>query len=453
MGGAQRQSLLKHVAATGVLSVGVVALNFVTGVLVTRSLAPQGRGEASFLLTFAQTVGWLGALGMNEGVTYLAAKQPELSRRIASTAALLTLALGTLGVGVALLLLPVLADSLPPGSTTVARAFVFSIYLQVASALLLAVLAGCQDFGGRNAVQFLQPASYTVLIVALAVADRLTVGTVLASTTVSMAVATGYAAWRLRRTVGFARPSSAVVREAAAYGLRVQGSLIGSLGTTRLATVIMPTVLTFSAIGLYSVATNVSNILVSVVGVMGNLVLPAAARLGGREGALFVARMVRTATVAGVVVATPLFVLAPWLLGLVYGREFEAAAAPLRILLPGVVLAIASGVLESGLQAANRPLAASACQVLGLAVTGVGLFLTLHPFGLTGAAATTTVASVATFLLAVWCIRSEPSFRLTEAFSPLGFARDVREVSGRVRRSIAARRKSRYRGAHVATRR
>jgi len=437
--GAERQSLLKHVAATGALSVGVVGMNFITGVLVTRSLAPQGRGETSFLMTFAQTVGWLGALGINEGVTYLGAKEPELARRIASTAALLTLLLGSLGVAIALLLLPLLADDLPPASMDVARAFILSIYLQVGSALLLAVLAGGQDFSGRNVVQFLQPASYTVLVVGLAVAGRITVGSVLGATTVSMGVATVYAAIRLHRTVGFSRPSVLVARKSAAYGLKVQGSLVGSLGASRLATVLLPTVLSFAAIGLYSVATNVANILVSVVGVMGNLVLPAATRLGGREGSFFVARMVRASTLAGVVIATPLFVLAPWLLELVYGEGFRGAALPLRILLPGVVLAIASGILESGLQAVNRPLAASACQLAGLAVTAVGLVLTLHPFGLVGAAGTTTAAAVVTFVLSVCFISAEPSFRVAEAFSPRGIVRDTREVAHRVTGALARR--------------
>ena len=435
-----RHSLVRHLVATGVLSVGIVVLNFVTGVLVTRTLGADGRGETSFLLSFVQTVGWLGALGINEGITYVAARDAHLARRIATTGSLLTLVLGTLGVVVAQLLLPVLASSQPGDTIEVGRVFAFTIYLNVASSLLLAVLSGCQDFGGRNVVQFLQPAVYMVIVVVMALAGSLDVDGVLIATAASTAVATVWAAGRIHRRIGFSRPSLRVTRESALYGLKVQGSLIGALVSTRLATVIMPTVLTYSAIGLYSVATNVSTILISVVGVLGNVVLPSAVRRGGREGALFVARMTRVVTFLSICVAVPMFVLAPWMLGVVYGQEFSAAGNTLRILLVSVVLGIASGILETGLQAVNRPLAASVSQLIGLVVTALGLLFTLERFGLTGAAGTALAAAAATFVTALLMMRAEPTFRLGEAFSPRGLAADVREGVHRFKGVLRRRR-------------
>lgn len=435
------QSLVRHMVATGILSIAVVVLNFGTGVLVTRTLGAEGRGETSFLLSFVQTVGWLSALGINEGITYVAARDADKARNIATTGALLTLVLGTLGVVAAYLLLPVLAAEQPGDTVAVGRVFILSIYLNVASSLLLAVLSGCQDFGGRNIVQFLQPAVYLVAVVGFAVAGALDVTGVLVATAFSTLVATVWSAWRIHRRIGFSRPSLAVTRESAAYGLKVQGSLIGAMVSTRLATVIMPTFLTYTAIGLYSVATNVSSILISVVGVLGNVVLPSAVRRGGREGSHFVARMTRIVTALAVLVALPLFVLAPWLLGLVYGQEFTAAGTALRILLVSVVLGIASGILETGLQAANRPLAASVAQLVGLVVTAAGLALTLSPYGILGAAWTATAAAFATFVVSLVYMHSDRDFSLGEAFSLRGLLADAREGLQRLRAVVVARRR------------
>ena len=429
---AGRRSLSWDIAVTGATNVGIVGLNFGTGVLVARLLGPSGRGEAAVILTLAQIVGWLGSLGMNEGVTYVGAKRPHDMGRIVGTSLVLVVGLGTVGLALALGLLPVVIGADDP-SLAIGRMFMVTIYLGVANGLFSCTLAGNQDFAGANLVRVAQPATYLVLLLAFLAFGQITVGTVLVAAGGGLAATVVASLARLWRTVGVGKPSLDIAKQVGSYGLRVQGSLLGDLGTARLDFLLLPTFLTPAAIGLYSVATNVSSIIVSVVGAVGQLAFPAAARRGQKDGTVLVGRLLRLLLSAGTLVAIPLFVLAPWAISLVYGEAFRGAATPLRILLPGVVFSMGSTIVAGGLQAVNRPLAASACQLAGLVTTVVGLLLTLRPLGINGAALTTTCAYAVILLMGMWLLRTEEHFSWRDALSPSGVVSDVRSLVAHAR--------------------
>jgi O-antigen/teichoic acid export membrane protein len=434
---ADRPSLFRSLLLTGGGNVVILAVNLVTGVLVARLLGPEGRGEVAVLLALAQIVGWLGTLGMNEGVTYVAAKGTTERARLVGTALVLALGLGALGVLLAQLLLPLVLSEQSSELLIQGRVYSLSIVLGVASSLLLGVLAGDQDFVALTVLRVAQPVSYLAVLVLLAAAGGLTTTDVLLSTAVSMALVLGLAGWRLRASTGIGRPSAALARQAARFGVKVQGSLLGSLGTARLDLLLMPTFVTTAAIGLYSVATNVAYMVVSLVGAVSLVAFPAAARRGSAAGTVLVTKLLRLVILAGVALVLPLGLAAPQLIGLVYGSDFVEASTALRLLLPGMVLALATGVLDSGLQAVGRPLAASAGQLLGLVVTLVGLTLTLSPLGIEGAAATTSCAYLATFCFGAWQLRRGGEFSLRALADARALRDDLVMLVARVRRRAA----------------
>jgi O-antigen/teichoic acid export membrane protein len=103
--------------------------------------------------------------------------------------------------------------------------------------------------------------------------------------------------------------------------------------------------------------------------------------------------------VAGVLAAV-LALLAQPLLELVYGDSFRDASEPLLLLLPGAVLFAGSSILAAGVYAAGRPFTATFGQLVGMAVTVVGLFVFLRTGGIT-AAALVSSASYATVFVAM----------------------------------------------------
>lgn len=437
--GAPPGSLPKLMATAGATSFAVLGVNFSTGLLVARTLGPAGRGETAVLGSFALVVGWLASMGLSQGTTYLVARRPEEGRRIVGTSLMLIAVLGTVGVVCAQLVLPLFLGAQESSLLTVGRFYVFTVYFGVASGLLGGVLLGNQDFGSSNLIRFLQPATYLAGLAALAIAGRLTVASVMLAGATSFGLVMVVALVRVMKTTGVGPPSAALAKEAARYGVRVQGSVLGALGSGRLDLLLLPTILPAASIGLYSVAVNTTAILTMLATSLATFVLPVAARRGGRGGAMLVARMLRLTALLAVAVGIPLLILAPQLLALVYGQDFVPATDALRILVPGVVFAMGSRVTEPGLQAMNRPLAASTGQLLGLLVTAVGLTLTLRPYGIIGAAGTTTIAYAVAFFSSLHFLRQDEHFSLREACSLEGLWTDVARLDPRklMRRSRA----------------
>lgn len=421
-------SLGRQLAAAFLSGGGVLVLNFATGLVVARSLGPAGRGEIAVLFTFLQLLSWFGGLGLGEALTYRVARRPDDAARVLGTAIASVAVLGTGAVVLSEVLLPHVLSAQRDDLLLVGRLFALTAYVNIALTMATGVAAGLQDFTAVNLVRVLQPAIYAVGLLGALATAALDVQAVLVASAVSTAVAGGWALARTARRVGLARPSAAVLREALPYGIKVQGGAIAGMGTARLDLVMMPTVLSAAAIGLYSVATNVSWILVGLLGAANDLVFAAASARSEVDGLQLVARTVRIVMAMALAVAVPLFVLAPWALSLVYGAEFRDAATALRILLPGVVLLQAAGIMATGLQAINRPLSSSLPSVAGLVVTALGLVLFLDRFGVVAAAWTSTASYAATFAVSLHALLRHGDFDWRAAFNPLHLRHDLAAV-------------------------
>lgn len=421
----KKGSLPRQIAFAAVASFATLGVNLVTGLIVARGLGPAGRGATAALTSFALVFGWLAALGTNEGMNYLVATRPEDGRRLVGTCFVLTGVLGTIGAVVAQVVLPFAFSAQEASVVTVGRVFVLVVFLGVATTLFQSILAGNQDFNVTNLMKVLQPALYLLSLTALWVSGRLTVGSTLASAALSIAALAVYSAARVVRTLGIGRPSVALAREVGRYGLRAQGLILGGLGNSRLDFLILPSIVAAAPIGLYSVAVNSTSVLTTLAGSLGGFVLPVAARRGGRDGAVVVERMLRLTAVIGVAFGLPLFVLAPQLLSLVYGQEFVGATDALRILLLGVLFAMGSRVTDRALQAVNRPFAAGLGQLVALVVTVVGLALTLRPYGIIGAAATSAVAYFISFVISVLLLRRQEHYSMARVLDAGAMRVDV----------------------------
>jgi O-antigen/teichoic acid export membrane protein len=183
------------------------------------------------------------------------------------------------------------------------------------------------------------------------------------------------------------------------YGIRGQGSTVATNVTARLDVAMLPAFVTTGNVGLYSVAANISLIVHQLSNTFGGVVLPAAAR-DPERGRIKVVGSLWASLVVAALLAAVLALLARPLLGLVYGDSFRDAAEPLLLLLPGAVLFAGSSILAAGVYAAGRPFTATFAQLLGMAVTVVGLFVFLRSGGITAAALVST-ASYATVFVAM----------------------------------------------------
>jgi O-antigen/teichoic acid export membrane protein len=387
------------VAVTVTANAVVLVASLATGVTLAHALGPSGRGATAAIITAPIVIAWLFTLGSTQAVSYFQAKDPAGGRVLATWLAL-ALPLGVLAALVGEALLPVFfsaqsAETLRIGRETMPLAIVL-----VLNEALAGVVVGDQRFVLFNVARAGSQTAIAIAYVALVVADDLTVRTAVAvfalvQVTVMVVLLIASAARH-----GMPRPSASLARTALWYGFKGHGVNVGAWANARLDLLIMPAFLPASSVGLYSVATNVSWIVVVLAGPLSLIALPLATRseTGGGE---VVWRILRVTLLVAGVIAAAIALAAPWALRLVYGADFVDATTALRILLPGSVLFAAAFVLISGLFSNNRPFSATLAQATGALVTVVGLSIFLDSGGIDAAAIVSSVAYTVVFVTAV----------------------------------------------------
>jgi O-antigen/teichoic acid export membrane protein len=397
---------LRRLLSRGLVRAGLVTYlfsgltlvaNLVTGVVTARALGPDGRGVTVALLTLSQLAGFLFAMGVAQSLSYYIARSPQDGPRLLTTWVLMLVPLTAVAIAISEALLPTIFATDGQQAIDIGRWFMFSIVLVVGLELNYGLLLGTQDFFVYNALRLVQPALIAASFVVMWALDELTVESALVASIAGSGLVLVAGLLRAVQRIGVGRPAPHLGLTSLWYGVRGQGSTVAANVTARLDVAMLPAFVTAGSVGLYSVATNISLIVYQLSNTFAGLVLPAAAR-DPKRGQLKVVGSLWASLAAAALVAIGLALFARPLLGFVYGDEFRDAAEPLLLLLPGAVLFAGASILGAGLFAAGRPFTATVPQLVGTAVTVVGLFVFLRIGGITAAALVSTASYATVFL-------------------------------------------------------
>jgi O-antigen/teichoic acid export membrane protein len=396
--------MLRRLLARGLVRAGIVTYvfsaltlvaNLVTGIVSARALGPSGRGVFVALTTVSQLAGLLFAVGVANSLSYYIARHPEDGPRLLTTWTAMLVPLTAVAIAISELLLPTIFSG-DQQAIDLGRWFMLSIVLVVGLELNYGLLLGMHDFLVYNVLRFAQAALIAAVFDVLWVADEMTVENALIAAIVGSTAAMAAGLARSVVRVGVGRLDPRLGAASLWYGVRGQGSTVATNVTARLDVAMLPAFVTNANVGLYSVAANLSLIVHQLSNTFAGLVLPAAASDPERGRIKVIGSLWASLVVAGAL-AAGLALFARPLIGLVYGDSFRDAAEPLLLLLPGVVLFAGSSILAAGVYAAGRPFTATFAQLLGMAVTVVGLFVFLRSGGITAAAIVSTVSYATVF--------------------------------------------------------
>ncbi len=401
-----RRLLLHPAVRTRVLApmgfdASILVVNLLSGIAIARALGPAGRGEIAAILLLTQLCVWFFSGGATEAVAYRLARRPADGPRLLGTWLAIGVPLGILAIVVGELALPVLFAAQTSEAILLGRIYLAIVLVMLLQVVQYGMLLGSHDFFFYNVVRLLQPALISAAYLACWAFGVLSVKGALGINAVAIGAAFIAAAFRLLQRQGIGRPNRALLRETLSFGLKAHMGTIAGLVNARLDLMIVPAFLSAASVGLYSVATNVTSIIVTLTATIATIVMPVAARRE-KQSPRTVIRTLQVVLLIGVAIAVPLAGLAELALGIVYGDAFAGAATALRILLPGVVLDAAAMVLWSGLLATNRPLLSSVAAIPAAVITVVGLVLFLKEGGIDVAAIVSTCAYTVVFVISVF---------------------------------------------------
>jgi O-antigen/teichoic acid export membrane protein len=400
-----RRSFAADSTLTFAFNALMLVANLLTGIAVARALGPDGRGELAAIQVLPQMLGWVFAMGCAQAVSYRLARSRDEGPSLFATWLLILGGFSVVAIAVGEALLPALFQAQTAAAQSAARIYLLMLVPVLLTELLNGMLLGKHDVLFYNLTRVGYSAGMAGAYAILIAVDSFSVDAALIA---SVGVTVGVAAVtvsRVIRRVGIGRPKIKLGLSTLSYGARAHGANVGGLVNQRLDLTIIPAFLSASAIGLYSVATNVSWIVVTIAGAISVIVLPAAASRDREAGNRLVILSLHVTLLLGAMLAIGIGLAADFLLPLIYGSGFDGSASPLRLLLPGAVLYAGAGILWSGLYAVNRPFTAALTQVPGLVVTIAGLLVFLPSYGINAAAIISTVAYGIVFLGALLLYR------------------------------------------------
>jgi O-antigen/teichoic acid export membrane protein len=198
------------------------------------------------------------------------------------------------------------------------------------------------------------------------------------------------------------RPSFELARRIAAFGLRGQVGGVMSLLNLRLDFVLLSVMTGPAVLGVYAVASKFAE-LVRILGMALQYVFYPMFAKDRRVRAAEKARglMLKAVLLSSTLLA-PLWVAAGFVIPLFYGRAFDSAVTPTRIILMGLALDAVAGVITAFLYGVGRPGLNSLAIAGGLAATVVLDLLLIPRYAAIGAAIASAVAYTSTALALLW---------------------------------------------------
>lgn len=365
----------------------ILALQAGTGILTARILGPAGRGELAAMILWPLFVASVTTLGVPSSLIYHLRHRPDDREHLVTNGFAMAALMGTVAAVVAALVLPWWLREYSPGVIQAAQWFLITVPICSVTLAGRAVLEAAHDFSASNAIQILMPLATLVALLAFLATHSMTSYTAAVAYIVACVPSFWLMLTRVRRAGLHAeRLRLAAMKQILQYGVRSYG--IDVLGTLALQVdqVLVVSLLSAGAMGSYVVVLSISRMLnvfqTSVVMVL----FPKAA---GHDADKVMAMTGESVRISGLVTAACgviVCIAGPTLLRVVYGAEYEAAAAALRILVLEAVLSGIVFVLAQAFMALNRPGVVTVLQGVGLSLS-VPMMLWLIPrYGIYGAA-------------------------------------------------------------------
>ena len=432
--------MVRRSALTFVLQVGQLLVLVGVNVLVTRVTGPTGKGIFT-LMSLLVTVGTaITALGISWAATYFIGRKLFPISQITGTlltSSLVSAAVTLLGLGAGFLIFRDSYFSAVSGPQFVVTLAIVPV-VQVASTLASLILASNRPihFAGVTLVQW----GVTLAIQAvLAIAGRLDPTTALAAWLVGATtggVAGAVLVSRLvRLRLGFDRK---VLRQLLGFGLKGYAANLLTFFNYRLDSLILNGLAGVASVGIYSIAVAIAEVIWNVAGAFSTVMFPHVASLERAEANRVTPVVTRNVWFVTLVAVIGVALVGRWLIEFVFGTVMLPAVTPLLLLLPGILALSGAKILSSYLSGIGRPIYATWISAGSLVMT-VALDLTLIPrFGISGAAAASSIVYTLTAAATLYVFRRESGVGIVQTviIQPSDFtyyARAVKAAAGLLR--------------------
>jgi len=385
----------------------ILGCGVLTGVLAARLLQPQGRGALAAVIFWPQLVASLGTLSFNEAATYQIGRSPDDADTVAASAIRLGAGLSVLTAVITVLMLPILMG--PARQNWWLLASVYAAVFIPANMLSRAVLSweqGRLRFSAYNGFRLAGPVLYLAGLLALWLADLITVGHVVL---VSLAAVSTVSVVQLARARSLVRlkVSRDAIQRLFRQGLSFHGATALMILSVQADRIVVLAVFDDVTIGYYVVAFAVASLGLAAIGMAFHTVLlPVLSRSSADQRVDLFARGLRAAMLILVATTLVIALAAPTLIVVLFGLAYAPAgglATLLSLALCLVALRNVAVLSLRGLGDARGGLVAELISLVTFTLVCVPLALHLGPRGM---ALAITIAAMPSLAFLVYHLKT-----------------------------------------------
>ena len=380
-----------------------LAFGLVTSIIIARILGPEGRGVYALCILFPFIIVTFANLGIVPATAYLLASRRFPPRQVLGGNILLSAVLSMIGMAAGYFVVFRFGSLLFPSIDT--GFLLFSLLLIPAHIFfrhIQAVPLGLQNFRYFNLAAVVSSILFLVMTVTALVFLRMNIWGALTANMMAWLISSILIyRWTGRLTGGATfRENGPYLRAALKYGIQVHLGNLFIFLSYRVDLLLINLYLDPLAVGYYSIGVVMVEQIWLVSSAVSLVLFPrVAAESDGKQNnelTPVVARAVFLITMAASII---LYAASDWLVTILYSDRYLPAARPLQILLPGIIALSVYRVIANDIAARGRPILNTYTALGALAVNIVLNLIWIPIYGISGAAAASTVSYGCTLIV------------------------------------------------------
>ena len=371
------------------LGVGALIVNIITA----RVLGPDGKGAYSLIMSFLMASSIIAGLGFGQANVYFIGRGVPARKIIANS-----LFLATFGGGLVAILLYFSAPFFSKQFAALPIIYVQIIAVILPFQLLLVfcrhIFLGEGRVGTYNLIRNVQSTLQIAILLGLMVINEFSVRDAIIAMIGAILLTLILNLLLLRASISIAGDLKQFKKQLA-YGLRAYFAELANFLNRRLDIFLIAFFLNLQAVGLYSVAVAVTQIMNNLPTAASTVLFSTSATSSEEKMNLLTPRACRVIFTTLSVAAMLIFGLSHYIIILIGGTQYLPAILPLKLLLPGMVAIGIHVTLYSDLAGRGRPEIGTVASAIALIGTLVLDIILIPRLGIAGAAIASTIAYTA----------------------------------------------------------
>jgi len=375
-------------------------INIIIGIIITRQLGPEGRGIYAAILVIPLMVLKFSELGIRRSIIYHIGKKAYEEHEIVGSLVVTIIITTVLGIGISFFILWLQAN--PAFTIPMIVLAVSRIPLQLIRRYSGGYFMGKQMFNTSIAIRWIYLLLYLATIILFLLILKMGIVGALVSILVSNLIISIAVLWKIFKEVPLMfKVRREVFKSLLKFGIMYSAATFFMMLHSKIDILILTELSTMEQIGFYSLAVAIATNWQIPFAVGGVIISKSANSEELEVKNENIAKLLRVAVLLGILSYIILYFAAPFLVGLLYGKEFIPSVLLIKVLLPGILFLIITKILGSRLAGEGKPYIFMFIAIPALLINIVLNFIWIPQYQALGAALSTDVSYIFQSLVGV----------------------------------------------------